>query len=248
MTAKRAVFTAELPRWMVLGGSGLIAFHLLALIILVLSAQSGPWPSPFGTSPAVGPLFADRIAAYTTRYYLQPLQLTHNYHFLGNRTEMPDVFFEVRLQDESGNTITTVSIPAPRTNPWLRFRHHLLAQALAGDEPMEAPRGEMIPAPGQQMQKIKIWDSAPGSNRMEIRAVPLHLVPKDHPVFRPSDWSLILARSYQRYLCRQHGAAKAELTRHSRQPLVPSLMFMPDFPPGTFDTLNSTFEGYSREK
>jgi hypothetical protein len=248
MSAKRTAFPAELPRWVVLGGSALIAFHLLALVILVLSAPSGPWPSPFGTSQAIGPAFADSIAAYTTRYYLQPLQLTHNYHFLGNRTEMPDVKFEVSLQDESGHSVATVTVPAAGTNPWLRFRHHLLAQGLGGDEPMEAPRGEMIPAPGQQMQKIKIWDSAPGSNRLEIRSVPLHLVPKDHPISRPSDWSLILARSYQRYLCRQHGAAKAELIRHSRQPLVPSLMFMPDFPPGTFDTLDSAFEGYSREK
>ena len=36
-------------------------------------------------SPAVGPMFAGKINTVTYPYYLQPLQMTHNYHFLGNR-------------------------------------------------------------------------------------------------------------------------------------------------------------------
>ena len=41
----------------------------------------------------------------------------------------------------------------------------------------------------------------------------------------PSPWSLLLARSYARHLCRLHGAHSAELTRHSRQPVSPEMMF-----------------------
>lgn len=246
MLPVRAVSARPLPRWAVLGLSGFIAFHLLAIVMLILSAPSGPWPAPFGASQAVGPPFAGQIAEYTTRYYLKPICLTHNYHFLGNRPDMPDVFLQVRLKDDSGRTMDKMQVPSPRESAWLRYRHNLLAQGLAGDEPVEAPRGEVIPAPGQKMKKLTLWEPT-GATTLELRRVPLHLVPKDHPVSQPSSWSLILARSYQRYLARQYGAAAVELVRHSRQPVMPAILYLPETPHGTFDTLISTYEEYRRD-
>ena len=61
--------------------------------------------------------------------------------------------------------------------------------------------------------------------------MPEHLIPRDRPVFRPSEQSLLLARSYARYLCRTHGAATAELIRHTGEPITPAVMFTSGQPP-----------------
>jgi hypothetical protein len=64
----------------------------------------------------------------------------------------------------------------------------------------------------------------------------------DRPVFRASARSLLLARSYARYLCRLNGAAKAEVIRHTQEPIPPAVMFMNDQPPaGAFNELTSNF-------
>src|SRR6266480_2934551 len=103
MSAKHS--PPPLPGWLVVLGSSFVGFHLLAIGVLVLSAPSGPWPSPFGPSQAPGPAFATQVAEVTTRYYLQPLKMTHNYHFLGNRPDATGIAFEVRLKDTAGRPI-----------------------------------------------------------------------------------------------------------------------------------------------
>jgi hypothetical protein len=55
--------------------------------------------------------------------------------------------------------------------------------------------------------------------------VPENEVPKDRPVFRPSEWSLLVVRSLTRHLCALHGAAAAEAVRHSREALPPRILF-----------------------
>jgi hypothetical protein len=246
MSPSRAATARLLPLWIERAISALVLFHLFALVILILSAPSGPWPSPMGASQTLGPPFATQIAEFTTRKYLKPIGLTHNYHFLDNRPDSPDVVLHLRLKDDDGNTTQEVQIPSGNENPWLRYRHTMLAQGLAGDEPVEAPRGEVIPAPGQQMRKIPIWEST-GPTTLKLRAVPQHLIPKDQPVSRPSTWSLVLAHSYQRYLARHYGASSVELVRHSRQAIMPAILLLPETPRGTFDTLISTYEEYSRD-
>lgn len=236
-----------LPGWLVRVGSLAVAGHLFALGALVLAAPSGPWPSPFGASVAIGPTFAGQIEQVTTRYYLQPLRMTHNYHFLSNRPDTTAALFEARVKDDRGNEIATVRVPAAGDSPWVRARHTLLAQGLANDEPVQAPRGEVIPAPGRRMAKVTLWDAPPGGGPQVLREVDLHLVPKDRPVSRPADWALLLARSYQRHLARRYGGATVELSRHSRSPVVPALLFLDEPPPGTFDTLVSQFGEYRRE-
>jgi hypothetical protein len=227
-------------------GSAFVGFHMLAIGALVLSAPSGPWPTPFGPSQAIGPPFASKVAEVTTQYYLTPLKMTHNYHFLGNRPDGPGIEFEVRLKDEQGRLIESLRYPSPRANPWVRQRQMLLAQSLGDDEQVQAPPGEVIPAPGQPVETMRIWYTV-GPNQLVLRKVETHLVPKTG-ASRPREWSLILARSYMRHLCREHGAASAELVRYSRPAIMPGFLFMEEPPPGTFDTLASTFEEYHREK
>jgi hypothetical protein len=59
---------------------------------------------------------------------------------------------------------------------------------------------------------------------------------------RPSDWALVLARSYGRYLCRTHGAASAEIVRHTREPVSPAVLFGMRPPPNAFDEYVATFD------
>lgn len=235
-----------LPTWLVVAGSLAVGVHLFILGVSVLAAPSGPWPTNYGLDTAPGPWFALSIDEVTRPNYLRPLKLTHNYHFLTNKSETPGVFFEVRLKGESGEVKETLRFPNQDANPWVRHRQALLAQHLLQDRPVQPPAGEVIPAPGQRVPKIQIWDM--GKERaLELRSVEEHRVPRDRPVSRPSDLSLTLARSYARHLCRTHGAASAEIIRHSKEPLSPVVLFQPDLPPGATDELVASFGDMPRE-
>lgn len=246
MSIKRPLPPRPLPRWLVVGASVLVAFHFFAIGIHVLAAPSGPWLSPFGPSQAIGPIFAGRIDDVTRPYYLRPLHMTHNYHFIGNRPDAHGIALEVRLKDAQGHLIDTVRIPSQHENLWLRQRHDVMVSQLGEDEPVQLPGSVQIPAPGKAPETKKIWDPT-GPNQTVLRAVEVHMIPKNQPMYRPRDWSQLVARSYARQLCRQYGAASAELIRHSRPPVQPSLLFIEQPPPGTFDTLVSTFEEYHHE-
>src|SRR5438132_14179943 len=87
-----------LPTGLIRVGSLALFLHFLAVGVLVLSAASGPWPTRFGESLALGPTFAGKMNNFFTPYYLEPLRLTHNYHFSGNRVLVSAVYFEVRLK------------------------------------------------------------------------------------------------------------------------------------------------------
>lgn len=229
-----------LPRWLVWGASAAVGFHLFALAMLVLAAPSGPWPSSFNGGMANEPAFAHAVSEITTRYYLAPLKMTHNYHFASNRVGQPSARFEVRLKDASGNLLQTLHFPEAGASFWARHRQTLLAQALTEDLPV-TPRGmETIAAPNQQTRTVDLWDIA-GEHRLRLRTVPEHLVTRDRPVYRPSDWAQLLARSYVRHLCRAHGAASGELVRHTREAIGPGVLFGDDLPADAFDELMSSF-------
>jgi hypothetical protein len=229
-----------LPRGLILLGSAALACHLCAVGLLVLAAPSGPWPTSFGTSMALEPQFALTLGNPVTRHYLMPLKMSHNYHFATNRPGVPRAFFEVRLKDEAGKPIKTVRLPDARANFWVRHRQGLLAQWLADDRPVQARPGEAIAPPDQEVRRVEIWDTAP-DRTLRLRAVPEHLVPRDRAVMRPSQWSLVLARSYVRYLCREHGAASGELIRHTREPVLPAVLFLDEPPADAFEELISNF-------
>lgn len=222
-----------LPTWLLVLGSLAIAGHLLVFAVSVLAAPSGRWWTPLGPDMALGPEFALSIDMVTRPNYLRPLKMTHNYHFDTNRAETPGVYLEVRLKDESGAVKDTLRFPEKDANAWVRHRQGLLAwHLLQGDQPVAPPAGEVIPAPGQRAD-VQFWDMAQGDRIARLRTVPQHLVPRDRPVFRPSELSLVLARSYARHLCRAHGAASAEIIRHSKDQLSPVVLIQADVPGAT---------------
>jgi hypothetical protein len=166
--------------------------------------------------------------------------MTHNYHFASNRPGPPGVSFEVQLRDGAGRPLGTIRIPDQSANFWVRHRQGLLAQALADDRPVRPGGSEVLAAPGQPGPVVWVWVPA-GDEMLRLRPVPEHLVPRDRPVFRPSEWSLLLARSYVRHLCRLYGAATGELVRHTREPVPPAVLSGDEPPADAFVELLSNF-------
>jgi hypothetical protein len=225
-------------------GSVVVIAHLLGVAVTNLFYPSGPWPTPFGGNMATPPQFAEVANRVTHPVYADALRVTHSPQAaMPSRPGIPGVYFEARLRDEAGNEIRTVRFPDPDANPWVRHRQSLLARGLADDLPVQTQQGESIAAPNQKVQTVGIWDMPEGQQRgLVIRQVPEHLVPRDRPVFRPGDWSLLLARSYARHLCRAHGAASCEIVRHSQEPIPPMVLFVGDnIQAGAFDELISNF-------
>ncbi len=219
-----------LPSWLTVVGSAAIAAHLVAVAAMVLAAPSGPWPSGGGSTMSTPPQFAYSLNELVPAGYLQSLGMANNYHFLRNRPAVPGVSFEIRLRDETGTPLKTVKFPDESANFWVRHRQSLLARGLADDQPVEPPQGEMIPAPNRSAPMVQIWEMA-GNQQLQLRRVPQHLVSRDRPVYSPSERSLLLARSYARYLCRGNRATRAEVIRHTQEPIPPAVMFMSGPPP-----------------
>src|SRR5262249_7953997 len=151
MAKPRNNATGGLPRWLIVAGSVAIFLHLSAVVALALSAPSGPWPTPFGSSMATGPQFALGFSDAATRHYLPALKWPQNYHFLRSRPAPPGAFFEVRLKDKTGKPMKTLRFPEENANFWVRHRQELLARALADDQPVQARPGEVLAAPHQQV-------------------------------------------------------------------------------------------------
>jgi hypothetical protein len=249
---------SPLPRWLVAAGSAAIAYHLVAITLPVLDTPSGPWPTPVGRSLDEPPYFAHAAAPLATLHG-KYLRVAHSYHFVTNRPgDTPGVEFEVRLRDEGNNLLETLRFPDPGANPWVRHRQELLASALAPDLPVEPPAGEVIAPPGAAVPTVPIWtlpddpplvlaginSPRPGADDkvpLRLNLVPQHLIPRNRGVMRPTDWSLVLARSYARYLCRTHGAATAEIIRHTRESVPPGVLFGNEVPAPAFDDLVASF-------
>ena len=221
-----------------------ILFHFGAVIVHALAAPSGPWPGLDGPNPAGAPSFA-RALDEPLQAYLKPIKLTHSYHFASNRPIVPGVFLEVTLKNAKGEPQTTLRLPDPESNAWVRYREGLFAQGLVPDQPIAPPQGEEIPAPNQEGRKVTIWDGEPP---LRLRSgVPEHLIPRNRPVMGPTEWSLVLVHSYARYLCRKHGAASAEVVRHSREAIPPMALLAGDLPPMAFTDLLASYGDISGE-
>jgi hypothetical protein len=237
--------TAAVPRWLIIVGSVAITAHVLALIVSALDATSGPWVTMEGPALSPPPPFALSLNRQVSPMYLRWILFRSNYRFTSDRPETPGVEFEVHLKDEAGKPLTTVHFPDPNANFWVRQRQTLLAQGLARDDPVQPLAGEAVAAPHQQVRTVPIWDGGP-DRQLYIREVPEHLIPRDRPVMRPSEWSMLLARSYVRYLCRAHGAASGEIARRLREPVHPALLFMPEPPPGALDAFTAHYGEFPR--
>jgi hypothetical protein len=246
-----------IPPWLVAVGSAVIVAHLLAVGAQVLAAPSGPWLTRFGPSPAEPPTFAQLVNDVTGPYYLWPLRLNHHYRFASNQVDQPGVEFTVRLKDKDGRVFKTLTFPDKDANFWVRHRQSLLAQALGNDQPVQRGGPVALPGVGQKAETVRIWDGEPGQMQASAEK-PFKLttklrhelvqIPRDE-IWRPSDWSLLLARSYVRHLCREHGAASGELVRHSKVALPPAVLLPPTAPPaGMFaNEFFATFGDLPRE-
>jgi hypothetical protein len=217
-----------LPRWLTLTASAIIVFHFVALAAQALAARSGPWLTTAGPTSPLGPRFAFEIHQLSGRSYLRPLHMTNDYHFVSNVPENvagipPATYFEVRLKDQAGTVLKTLKFPDDKANYWLRHRQQLLAQGLAMDVQVQPPQGEKV-YPGVPPTH-QIWSAGEGETVMKLMDVPEPALPRNRPLSRPSEWSVLLAQSYARYLCREHGAASAEVVRHSRNPILPDVLF-----------------------
>jgi len=218
-----------LPRGLIILGSVAVVLHLSALAVLVIAAPSGPWVSPFGDSEAAEPEFIKGLNQTFGPYYLHPLHITHNYHFMSNQPEMPQVYIEARLRDAAGK-LTTLKLPDPEANYWVRHRQTLLAQALGGDQGYQPPRDSGT-AENLRKLEVTLWYAPSGTTENKLQTKKEYewrRIQQEPPgIFmfnRPSEWSQVLARSYGRYLLREHGAAKVEIVRHSRSPILPEIL------------------------
>lgn len=240
-----------LPAWLQVAGSLVLLFHFFAILMLVLAAPSGPWPTPMGPNRAMAPVFAQNAEAVTSRFYLWFLKMHHNYHFLANTPAYPGVSFEVLLKNEKGEVIKTVKFPEEDANFWIKHRQILLARNLADDQPVEPTQGERIAAPNRRVNMVPIWLMKPGDNGVTLQSVEEHKI-RDYmergPVFKPSEWSKIVARSYIRFLCRKYDAASGELIRHSRDPIGPDAMTIETIPDQIFNEFRANFGESKREE
>ena len=236
-----------LPGILTIGISALVALHFLALGAHVLAYRSGPWPTPFDVpSPAEPPKFAQAIDDLVFPWYLDKLRMTHNYHFATNQTEAFDVYFEVRLKDAAGKVVKSLKFPEEGGNTWVRHRQKQLAQALFGDQPLQPPQTERVPSPLVLIWKIVEPESTQQKAVYVLDKILEHNIPRDRPSMRPTEWSVAVAKSYVRHLCREHGAASGELIRHSREaiPAIPSPEVVNVLPPDTFVEMVANFGEY----
>ena len=228
-----------LPRWLVWLGSAAIVFHLGAVGVSMLAAQSGPWADNFGR-PTSPPLLAARIHEAFGADYLKPIRMNLNYHVLANRLPAtPGVYLEFRLKDETGSELATVRVPDENASPWRRHRQSLLSDIFAEDDQILPPQSEVIAAPGREVPTVQFWENEKG--QLRLRTVDINQVPRDRPVSRPSRWMFLFARSYTRYLCHVHGAAKAEVFRHHQDAIRPSVLDAETIPAGAFQDVTSNF-------
>jgi hypothetical protein len=230
----------RVPRWLVLLGSLVIGFHLTSVVFGALAAPSGPWPTPDGRDTFTRPQFAFSAYRAVGLDYLSGLKLANNYHFPGTRPGLLGVYLEIRLKDEKGQPIATLHFPEDNVNTWVRHGQAVMARGLTDDQPIAPPMTETVAPPNQQVRTVPIWDIVE-NNHLRLKEVPEHLIPRDRPVQQPSEVVLLLTRSVTRYLCRTHGAASAEVIRHTQVPISPAVLFMDNVQPGAFDELISNF-------
>jgi hypothetical protein len=241
-----------LPRWLVVAGSVVIAVHLFAVGALVLAAPTGPWWVPqVGPSPALAPTFADTVNEVTAPNYLRHVKLTHNYHFISNRTALPGVELEARLKFKDGQ-VKTLMFPDKDANPWVRHRQLLLIRGLTDDRPVmtDPTKGVALVRDAVKKPKVQYWEIAPPEGKyqsLRLKTEAEDRIPRNREVLRPSDWALLLAKSYARYLCHEYGAESVELIRYTQEPIFPVVLLGQRAPQQeAFPVLKANFGEFSK--
>ncbi len=177
--------------------------------------------------------------------YLRPLHLAHNYHVLANRVPgLPGIVLRLNLFDDAGKEVAAVTVPDANANSWIRHRQSLLTLGFSDDARLQPPQSEVLPAPGKPVPKVRLWDIVDG--RLKMLTVDVNQIPRDHPVSGPTDLMFVLARSYSRHLCREHGAAKANLVRQHQEPVRPVALTGDSISARIFDETTSEFGDYPK--
>lgn len=233
--------SSTLPTWLKVVATFGICVHFLAVIATVLAAPSGPWPSQMeGAQPAHAPFFAEQISNKLDPW-LSTLKLSSNFHFNECRPTI-STRFEAVLRDELKNEIKRLKFPEETSMPSVRHRHLLLSMELSQDEPLEALAGEWVPSPGKEPRQLPVWRVAEGSREGALGTIAENVIPRDRPIFAPSQTAQIAARSYSRFLCREHHAATCEIVRYTRILYAPMLLTEPTDPnPAPFEEESRSF-------
>jgi hypothetical protein len=246
MSHREADKLGPAPRWLVIVGSVLIVFHLSAILFRVLAAPSGPWPGmdggPERTMPPQLALSLDQLTAP----YLKAVRMTHNYHFPTDQPVRPGIHVEIRLKDESGQELARVRLPDENANPWVRHRQEILANGLGDDVPVRIPGSELVPAVGREVEQVDYWVFNMNELTQRRDRKPINQFDRTQAWVRPSDQADLLAGAYVRYLCRQHGADRAEVIRYHKNPIPPAVL-VEDLPGGMFGQWTSFFGEYTRD-
>ena len=233
----------QVPHWLIWVGSIAIVFHLGAIGLNTLAAESGPWPGGDGGEMVQPPLLAQRSSAVVSEYLI-PLRQSFIYHRYANKIPaMPGVYLEVHLKDEAGNEIKTVRVPDDNANSWVRHRQEMLTVGFGNDQRVAPRQSEMIYAKGQEPPKVQIWRMEKG--QLRLVQVEENKVPLNEPVYGPTEWMMLLARSYSRHLCAIYGAAKAEIIRHYQDPIRPFVL-TEDVPARAFNEIVCNFGEFPR--
>jgi hypothetical protein len=229
------------PRWLLHLGGVALAAHLAVLVGLTLSVASGPWPSPFGDSMALAPQFAQFVRLYASPLYGKVFKIAPTEFAPRAHPAAIGAWVEIRLKDDAGKVVNTLRFPEEGANPWVRQRQVLLARGLTDDQPVTPRMGEAVGPTIGKTPTVTYWQRD-AAGTLHLVAQLDHLVPRDQPLQKPSEWSLLLARSYARHATAVHGAAAAEVIRHTQFPIPPAVLFMPQPPPPqAFSELVSDF-------
>ena len=243
MSKQSSVGPRPLPKGVMMAVSLGLLVHLSAIVVHCLAASSGPWLSPIGPSMAEPPEFAKPLDNLANRYYLRPLQMTHNYHFETNTVNVPGVYFEAILRDTAGKEIKKVRYPDPAANFWVRHRQARLAQGLAQDREVRPRGADVIYDKNKAIPTHNVWQEMTPGDYTNFKLITLqeNHIPRDRVYERPSEWSRLLANSYMRYFKRKEGAASVEILRHVRGSLSPEYLLSPEDPSEMFGERISHF-------
>lgn len=218
----------RLPAWAQVTASVVIAFHLVAVTASVLAIPTGPWVVFGGTGMASPPRFADRLVdAPPIRGYLQALHLTDGHRSLWNGVP-EQARIEAVLLDDNDKELGTLTFPDAKATGTVRQRQLLMALALNSEEMLPPATSEEVPAPGAVVDTVSFFRSLDG-RKFERVEIDKNLLPRNRNNMTPTDWAMINARSFGRYLTKKHNATKVEL-RVKLRPIMP-----PDWvesPPG----------------
>lgn len=140
------------PLWAKLVAIPVILWHIAAILVMVLSTESGPWPDGY----AHPPMFASQAYARASQY-LDPLRLQDDYRFSSNVKPDDDFRLELQLKDAQGNDLGIVRYPDPNASRSTQHRQKLVAEILRNPIFLQPRAGEFIPPDGQTIPMVKYW-------------------------------------------------------------------------------------------